>query len=184
MCVICNSTAEISGQFSNCVLFIIVVDVGVNLCRHLDVCMPHEAARFQQGNALPRQYRTKGVPQGVYRASFLPPCTERTPNECQAGHDNLFSDAAIHIDSTIITSESGNRLELRYYVCASSGAYGIRVEERPADRADVMIFAETYGLTRARNEAEALAHRLAAGTVTPTSLYDVVDDLMGGGSDG
>ena len=62
---------EVCGELLDGVLFVSVGNMAVDFRRYVYVAMPHEAACVQQGYALPRQYRTKCMTEGMYSAPFL-----------------------------------------------------------------------------------------------------------------
>ena len=88
----------------------------------------------------------------------------------------------IQIDRAEMKDENGTVWELGYYVRSfndSGGGqdvYGIKIE-----RVNIPVGCkeseETYGITRSFEEAEMWAKKMAAGTVTPVTLHDIVDDL-------
>ena len=85
------------------------------------------------------------------------------------------------VERAEITDEEGIRWELGYYVRtfeandSQSETYGIKIDRSgPGDSTSE----QTGGISYSFKEAESLAKKMAAATVTPMSLYAVVDDLM------
>ena len=85
------------------------------------------------------------------------------------------------LESMRLTDDGGVVWELEYYVQifddeVGNTFYGIRIEKVGAEKS---ISEETCGLTHSYEEVEYWIRKLAAGTVTPSSLHDIVDDLVG-----
>ena len=85
------------------------------------------------------------------------------------------------LESVLLTDEIGIMRELEYYIQifdddVGNTFYGIKIEKTEAGN---RISEETCGLTHSYEKAECWVRKLAAGTVTPTSLHDIVDDFVG-----
>ena len=85
------------------------------------------------------------------------------------------------LENIQLTDDGGVVWELEYYVQifddgTENTFYGIKIKMTGAETS---ISEETFGLTHSYKEAECWVRKLAAGTVTPSSLHDIVDDLVG-----
>jgi len=81
-----------------------------------------------------------------------------------------------------LADQEADILDLGYYVQAFDDTkgrvvYGIKIEK--TDTIGNTSSEETWGLTYSYDEAEGWARKMAAGTVTPLSLFAITDDLMG-----
>ncbi len=85
----------------------------------------------------------------------------------------------VWIRSETALAETGERLELSYYLltepCEGFDSYGVEVELLCGSRKEA---AAVGGITPIGSEILRLIDRLADGTVTPTGLADVLQDIL------
>lgn len=92
----------------------------------------------------------------------------------------------IEIEVQEILNDTGNTLELEYYLVESGPAgeddcgdrgYGIQIiEKKSGAEVESVIFKDVF---RSREETEKLVVLMAENTVTPVSLPDVLEDYLG-----
>jgi len=85
------------------------------------------------------------------------------------------------LENMQLTDDKGVVWELEYYVQifneqVENPFYGIKIEKTGGEK---RISEETCGLTHSYEKVECWVRKLAAGTVTPSSLHDIVDDFVG-----
>jgi hypothetical protein len=80
------------------------------------------------------------------------------------------------METKTVTIRAGTKLRLEYYLtCDPAGSYGVEVcAYSPGVEERICI----PDLTPARERVALLLSRMAAGLVTPTGVYDIVQDWL------